>query len=230
MIDSDEMQIVAAGRAKTYAILAALYSAPPAEDLAALIRTGGLVVEGGGSLRAAADALTESFRRAASDGLAEAELVAEHTRLFTLPSGVVPHESYYADENRRIGGHVTAAVKMYYDAAAAELTGACLELPDHVGVELEFMKFLCDLEAQFWQASNEEGLRRCMDFQEGFLADHLLRWYRELCEKIRNETSLEIYRALARLTVEFLEAEQAFVPDLTKVIHSERRNVCACES
>jgi TorA maturation chaperone TorD len=230
MFDHGEMQAAAGGRAKTYAVLAALYSAPPTGALAALIRTGGLATEEGGPLGAAADALTESFRRAASAGLPEAELVAEHTRLFTLPSGVVPHESYYADENQRVGGHVTAAVKGYYDAAAAELTGACLELPDHIGVELEFMKFLCDLEAQFWQTSNTEGLRKCLDFQAGFLADHLLRWHRELCEKIINETSLDIYRALAALTLEFLEAERTFVPELAKGIHSEWRTTCASES
>ncbi len=230
MIDSNEMLTVAGGRAKTYAVLAALYSAPPSAELAALVRAGGLASECNSPLSAAAEALTESFRRAASDGLPEAELIAEHTRLFTLPSGIVPHESYYADENQRVGGRVTAAVKLYYDTAAAQLTGACLELPDHIGVELEFMKFLCDLEAQFWQASNEEGLRKCLDFQAGFLADHLLRWHRELCEKIRNETSLEIYRALANLTFEFLEAERAFVPDLVKGIHSEWRTPCVSES
>lgn len=230
MIEPGEMQIVAAGRAKTYAVLAALYSAPPAEDLAALIRTGGLVVEGGGALRAAADALTESFKRAASDGLAEAEIVAEHTRLFTLPSGVVPHESYYADKNQRVGGHVTAAVKRYYDAAAAELTGACLELPDHVGVELEFMHFLCDIEKQFWNKPDGDGLQRCLDFQNGFLTEHLLRWHRDLCEKIQSETSLEIYRALATLTIEFLEAERIFVPELTREVHSKWRTACVSET
>lgn len=230
MIDPGEMQTVASGRAKTYAVLAALYLAPPTEDLVALIRAGGLVAEGGSALRAAADALTESFRRAASAGLAEAEIVAEHTRLFTLPSGVVPHESYYADKNQRVGGHVTAAVKLYYDAAAAELTGACLELPDHMGVELEFMQFLCDIEKQFWNEPEGEGLQRCLDFQSEFLAEHLLRWHRELCEKIQSETSLEIYRALATLTIEFLEAERAFVPELTKEIHSEWRTPCASES
>lgn len=226
MIDSVEMQAIAAGRAKTYAVLAALYSAPPVPELTALIRAGGLAPEGVSPMGAAAEALTQAFRRAASDGLPEAELVAEHTRLFTLPSGVVPHESYYADKNQRVGGHVTAGVKRYYDAAAAKLTGACLELPDHMGVELEFMQFLCDIEQQFWQEPSEDGLRRCLDFQNGFLADHLLRWHRELGEKTLNETSLDIYRALATLTIEFLEAERTFVPELAERIHSEWRTTC----
>lgn len=230
MINIGEMQLVASGRAQTYALLAALYSAPPSEELAAMIRKGGLAPEGNGPLNEAAEALTNAFRLLESVGPAAADVVAEHTRLFTLPSGVVPHESYYADKNQRVGGHVTAAVKFYYDNAAAQLTGACLELPDHMGVELEFMQFLCDIEKQFWNGPDGDGLQRCLEFQNGFLTEHLLCWHRELCEKILNETGLEIYRALATLTLEFLEAERTFVSGLVQEIHSEWRTPCATES
>jgi TorA maturation chaperone TorD len=226
MTDPSEMQATAAGRGQTYAILAALYSAPPSAELAALIRAGGLRQEGNTALAAAANALTDAF----ADKRTEAEIAAEHTRLFVLPSGVVPHESYYLDENQRVGGHVTVAVQRFYDAAAAQLTNARLELPDHIGVELEFMKFLCTLEAQFWQEPNEDGLHRCLDFQKSFLEAHLLRWHRKLCEKVLNESSLDTYRALACLTLEFLEAERVFVPESSKAIHSERRSTCVSES
>ena len=230
MIKLGEMQIVAGGRAKTYALLAALFSAPPSEELAAMIRKGGLAPVGGGPLKQAAEALTTAFRLLVPAGPAAADVVAEYTRLFSLPSGVVPHESYYTDDNQRVGGHVTAAVKLYYDNAAAQLTGACLELPDHIGVELEFMQFLCDIEKQFWDGPDGDGLQRCLDFQNGFLFEHLLCWHRELCEKILNETGLEIYRALATLTLEFLEAEQVFVPKLAQAIQSEWRTPCTSES
>ncbi|MBI4741375.1 MAG: molecular chaperone TorD family protein [Betaproteobacteria bacterium] len=230
MSSSREMQLVAAGRAKTYAVLAALYSAPPTEELAATIRAGGLTTEGGSRLADATDALTACFRQMSADGVSVNDLAAEYTHVFVLPSGVTPHESYYADENRRIGGHVTAAVKSYYDAAAAQLTEACLELPDHMGVEFEFMKFLCDIEAQLWQEPDRDGLRRCLTFQSGFLADHLLRWHRALGEKIIDVSNLALYRALARLSIEFLEAERTFVPELTTEICSEGRTACLSES
>lgn len=226
MTNHSEMQAVAAGRAQTYAILAALYTAPPSVELTELIRAGGLRQEGNSALAAAANALTES---SAAD-LPEAEIAAEHTRLFVLPSGVVPHESNYLDENRRIGGHVTVAVQRVYEAAAAQFTKDCLELADHIGVELEFMKFLCDLEAQFWQADNEEGLRKCLAFQTGFLENHLLRWQRALCEQVLEATELDLYRALACLTLEFLEAERNFVPELNNRFLSERRSTCETQS
>lgn len=226
MTDPNEMRDVAAGRAQTYAILAALYSAPPTPELMALARAGGLRQEGNSALAAAANALADAF---ATD-VPEADIAAEHTRLFVLPAGVVPHESNFLDENRRIGGHVTVAVQRFYEKAAAQFTQECLELADHIGVELAFMKFLCDLEAQFWQDSNEDGLRKCLEFQDEFLESHLLRWQRALCEKVLQETGLDLYRALACLTLEFLESERNHVPELNNRILSERRPTCVTES
>lgn len=230
MLDPREMQAIAAGRVQTYAVLSTLYLAPPPGDLVDIIRKGGLVVETGGVLGAAADDLTAFFRNAAPGNLLDSELAAEHTRLFVLPSGVVPHESFYLDENKRVGGRVTVGVQQYYQDAAARLTGACLELPDHLGVELEFMKFLCDLEQQFWGTLDFAGLRKCIAFQNGFLGEHLLRWSGRVCERVLAETNSDLYRALARLTLEFLKGEQAFVPELSGEIHSEWRQVCVSES
>ncbi|MHB0984894.1 MAG: TorD/DmsD family molecular chaperone [Sulfuricella sp.] len=230
MINPKQMQTVAAGRARTYAVLSALYAAPPSADLTEMIREGGLVQDERGPFGTAANDLTFFFREAASGTQLENELAAEHTRLFVLPTGVVPHEAFYADENQRLGGRVTVAVQQYYEEAAARLTGACLELPDHMGVELEFMKFLCDIEEQFWKEPNWAGLQKCLSFQNGFLTEHLLRWYRPLCERIIDETDLDMYRALARLTIAFLEDEQKDVPELTHEIHSEGRTPCVTES
>lgn len=227
MIDPKEMQTAADCRAKTYAVLAALYSAPPSEELAATIREGGLAQEPGSALAAAADELTACFRQAAPDGATDNDIVAEYTRLFVLPFGVVPNESFYTDEKKLVGGHVTVAVQRYYDAAAARLTGTSMELADHMGVELEFMKFLCDIEAQLWQEPNWAGLEKCLEFQSGFLDGHLLRWHEALGRKIVEESSLDLYRAVARLTVDFLEAERDFVPALTRELCSEGRKLCA---
>jgi TorA maturation chaperone TorD len=229
VIASKEFQTAAAGRARIYAVLAALCSAPPSREMTKLICAGGMVQEGNNPWSAAANALTKVFRQAAAEGLPDGEPAAEYTRLFVLPSGVVPHESFYVDENRRVGGRVTIGVQRYYEAAAAQLTGACLDLPDHIGIELEFMKFLCDIEEQFWREPNIEGLKKCLDFQNSFLADHLLRWHLPLCEKVLEETKLDLYRALARLIIEFLDAERTFVPELTEEI-SEWRKTCACKS
>ncbi len=230
MTDHRELQTAAAGRAKTYGVLSALYTAAPAGDLADMIRKGGLIAEdASGPLGTAANDLTASFREAAPQGF-ENELAAEHTRLFVLPSGVVPHESMYLDANKRLGGRITAGVQRYYEDAGARLTKACLELPDHIGVELEFMSFLCDIEAQFRKQPDVAGLQKCLRFQHDFLTEHLLRWYQPFCEKVLRDSSSRAYRALARLTIAFLEAEREWVPELIDKLDSESRTVCVPET
>ena len=231
MLDHKEMEAIAAGRKRTYGVLAQLYTAPPSGALMEMIREGGLLDGIGNSVfSAAANDLTAFFRDTVSAENQDNELVAEYTRLFVLPSGVVPHESIYLDEYKRLGGRVTVGVQQAYQDAGAQFTEACLELPDHIGVELEFMQFLCDIEEQFWKEPNWDGLQKSLDFQNGFLTEHLLRWHQPLCEKVLNETASDLYQALSRLTIEFLEAEREFVPELTNEIHAEWRETCVPES
>lgn len=226
MTNAKHMQGVAAGRASTYAVLAALFTAPPSKEMSALVCIGDFLPIGNEAVRVAAQTLVACFRKAALDGLPLNDLVAEHTRLFVLPSGVRPNESFYLDSNQRLGGRITVAVQRFYQDAAAHLTGDCLELADHIGVELEFMKFLCDIEAQLWEPSNHEGLARCLGFQNDFLSAHLLRWHRAVCQKVIEESGLELYQALAQFTIDFLETERVFVPELTQEVCSEGSPVC----
>lgn len=227
MIDHSEMQTVAAGRAKTYGVLSALFMARPSGELADTIRAGALVADGASSpMRAAAGELLAAFRQTAQPDC-ENELAAEHTRLFVLPSGVVPYESVYLDENKRLGGRITENVKCYYRESGAELSSGCLELPDYLGVELEFMSFLCGIEAQLRERPDAAGLRKCLGFQDDFLKTHLLRWAGPCCEKVIGETNSVVYRALGRFTLAYLDSEREFVPQLIGEIDSEARTLCA---
>jgi TorA maturation chaperone TorD len=231
MIDQWQIQDVAAGRASTYGVLSALYLAAPSEALVDSIRTGDVIADGGsGALHAAANDMMVAFGEAAAKSGFGNELAAEHTRLFVLPSGVVPHESFYVDTNKRLGGRVTEGVKRYYRDASAELTEQCLDLPDHIGVELQFMSFLCDIEAQLRGQPDAAGLRKCLGCQSEFLNEHLLRWYKPCCQKVISEASSGVYRAVARLTMAYLDAERKLVPQLISEIDSESRTVCGPET
>jgi TorA maturation chaperone TorD len=226
MNDNVTLQELAQARAKSYRVLSALYLSPPAEALAAEIRRDSLVVEDAShALRGAARELSAAFCEF-DPPAAERLLAAEHTRLFVLPSGVLPHEAVFLDENRRLGGRVTESVRRFYREAGAEASEQCLELPDHVGVELEFMAFLCGIEAQLRQQADAAGLRRCVELQERFLAAHLGRWHTPFCEKLAAESRSDVYRALARLTLAFLDVELARVPALNESLQSEARTVC----
>ncbi|MCF6247671.1 MAG: molecular chaperone TorD family protein [Desulfobacula sp.] len=136
------------------------------------------------------------------------ELIAEHSKLFLLPADIFPQESFYLDKRKFIGGKMTTAVSSFYEMAGAKILKDCTEMPDHIGIELQFMQFLCNLETNLNQNEKEEELAQCIDLQKRFLEDHLLKWAFLCCEKIIAVSKIRFYTALANLLMEFLKAEQ----------------------
>lgn len=226
MINHNIMKATAAGRQVLYAVLSASYLTPPSTQLATIVSSDHFADAARALRGKAACDFAAGVREAAAGNPLAGALEAEHTSLFVLPSGAVPHESFYLDENKRLGGRITAGVQQCYDHAHAYTTRECLELPDHIGVELEFMAFLCDLEEQLWAIPDPAGAAKCLEIQRSFLDEHLLRWYRPLCEKVQGEASLELFRSLARLTMEFLESERGHVSDLSEQACHEGRKSC----
>ena len=183
-------------REQHYRLLANLYLRPPSEALLEAIRDGGVLPIATAAPGEGAPATT-------------ADLEAEHTALFVLPSGVIPHEAFYRDRDQRLGGRVTIAVEQFYRRAGIRVRDRCVEMPDHLGLELEFMAALCRLEAGLEEAPDAAALERCVAFQSAFLEEHLSRWAPECCENVIRHAQGGFYQALARFTTEFLSSEQA---------------------
>lgn len=142
------------------------------------------------------------------------ELAAEHTSLFVLPSSYLPHEAVYLDKDKRLGGKVTISVGQFYKKAGAEVLDSCIEMPDHIGMELEFMAFLCKRERELRESGDYAGLDNCILLQKEFLDEHLLRWVHQCCEKIIERAKYGFYRAVAYLIIEFMESEGEYVTEL----------------
>lgn len=136
------------------------------------------------------------------------ELAAEHAGLFVLPSGVIPHEAFYLDTEQRLGGRVTITVEQFYRRAGIPVLDRCIEMPDHLGLELEFMAALCRLEAAVEDAGDPAALERCLHVQRAFLEEHLSRWAAACCENVVRHARYGLYKAVARFTTEFLGSEE----------------------
>ena len=102
-----------------------------------------------------------------------AEAAAAHQTLFGL--NVFPYESIFLDASGMLGGLMTDAVQQTYagfgytpDTAAAS--------PDHLGVELGALAFLCGAEADAQQDGLAQTAQQMQEKQRRFLAQHLLRW------------------------------------------------------
>ncbi len=212
----------ATARADMYRFLAATFLEPPSPRLLAPLFADGFLVE-----------LEEVFGAAALAGLREFvrtfqgdydALDQEFQALFLVPLGryVTPYESVYRDE-REIGetrvrgllmGPSTLAVQRLYREAGLVISGDVKDLPDHIGLELAGMEFLCRTEARAWDREDLEDIRRMRDLQRRLLRDHLLQWVPALCARIRELAPGPLYRGIAHLTEAYLfqEAETLTVP------------------
>ncbi|WP_029134786.1 TorD/DmsD family molecular chaperone [Sedimenticola selenatireducens] len=229
MFDYTTMANVAAERGRRYAVLATLYSAPPTAELVESLQAEPLQMgPGNEAAKLVTDEMKSFYEEISAIDNKENELTAEYTRLFVLPSGVHPVESFYLDEKQRVGGKISVMVQTAYRNAGIQLTKDCLELPDHIGVELECLNFLCFIEEQLWRAQNIDGLRQNLKHQHDLLVSHLLRWYQPFCARVIKESRSGLYRALAYLTLDLLQTEGEFVPGLVEQLETEGRVSCEC--
>ena len=205
----------AKARGDIYKFLSAAFLEPPSRALVTALSSNGLL-----------EALENIFGHAAVDDLRLSvsqiqsdyeSLDQEFQDLFMVPLGryVTPYEAVYRDE-REVGddrvqgllmGPSTLAVKQLYREAGAAVSEDFKDLPDHVGLELACMGFLCEAEAQAWVKEDLDSVRRMRDFQKKLLHEHLLLWVPALCGRIRERAPGPYYRGIAGLTEAHLARE-----------------------
>lgn len=123
------------------------------------------------------------------------EAAADHQHLFRF--NIFPHESIFLDPAGLLGGPVGEEVLSAYRQAGYS-TEVSSDQADHIGYELGFLSFLCDQEAQAWQASEQDLANQLASLQHEFLSQHLLRWLPPLVLTIRQQENA-FYTALANL-------------------------------
>ena len=205
----------ARARSNMYKFLLAAFLDPPSEAFLAPLLTDGFIEE-----------LEEIFGSAAVSELRQfvsgfqgdyEGLDQEFQDLFMVPLGryVTPYEAVYRDEREvddtRVQGLLmgpsTLAVKQLYREAGADISENFKDLPDHVGLELACMQFLCEAEARAWEADHHEEIRRVRSFQKRLLDEHLLQWVPALCGRILERAPGPFYRGIASLAEVYLKRE-----------------------
>jgi TorA maturation chaperone TorD len=96
---------------------------------------------------------------------------------------------------------------MLYREAGIAITEDFKDLPDHIGLELACMQFLCQAEAHAWDRNDLTEIQRVRGMQERLLREHLLEWAPALCERIREHAVGPWYRGIAMLLKAYLSQE-----------------------
>lgn len=218
-----EHAVLATARANIYRFLAGVFLAPPTNALLAHVHDT--------EFRAA---FADWVDDAEWDGIGTGSLdvlVLEFNCLFVAPGDtyVPPYESVYTDAmdieysphqvsgagdmptrvTELLWGPSTTAVERAYAAAGFAVTRAAGELPDHLGIELQFLARLCDEESAAWSAEDTPEATRLQKFEQEFLRAHPLRWMARFRERLEAARAHPFYTTMARLCISFLQTDAA---------------------
>ena len=143
------------------------------------------------------------------------ELNIEYNRLFVGPGHLPspPYESIYLTKNEEnkdglVMGDSTLDAKNQYLSAGITLSEDFTDLPDHIGVELDFMSWLCFQESSKLENEEYEGVTEIVNKQFDFLTNHLDNWITPFTHAIIHSTNLDFYKGLARMTECWIQYEK----------------------
>lgn len=137
------------------------------------------------------------------------DLAVEYTRLFIGPGNhIPPYASVHLwGEGGSLWGASTAWVKRFIETAGFEYRPDYHDLPDHIGVELEFMHEVAAREARAFEEEDEAELATLRQTQREFVGKHLALWVPAFCEEVMARAELPFYGEIAKLTRDFVSSE-----------------------
>jgi TorA maturation chaperone TorD len=128
-------------------------------------------------------------------------LSRDWTRLFrgVVRDGILPpYESLYRTKNP----HKKPAqeVNRLFSKMGIQIPEEWHQPSDYIGVELDFMRFLCEKEIQLLDRGEPNTLQEVVEAENSFLGQHLALWVPIFCEKMFLQANEDYYRGIARLT------------------------------
>lgn len=119
-----------------------------------------------------------------------------------------PYESLYRGD--MLFGEATKKVMDDYGAFEVGPLGQYEgEPPDHIGLELAFMQYLCTQEANSWKEGDENRIQNAVTAQERFLSEHLGSWIGSLHEKVSARDETGFYSAVIEITQGWIELDMS---------------------
>jgi TorA maturation chaperone TorD len=155
-----------------------------------------------------------SFRKKSREEILK-RISIDRTRLFRgiseKHSPPPPYESFYREQ--RLSGQTSADVYRFYCRLGVTLPEGRAESPDYLGVEIDFMRLLCQGEEEAWLNNQPEKALKLLRASADFLNEHLLKWAPSFFEKMVEMADLDFYRGLAKLTGGFLKVDLRLVEE-----------------
>jgi TorA maturation chaperone TorD len=197
---------VEASRSRVYSLLSALFLKEATPDLLAVL-TGEEVAEALWELGSDMGRILHGPQPA---DLLE-ELAEEYAALFIVPGGLPPYESV------RLHGMLNQKpaweTEEFYRRCGLVIREESGILPDHLGMELEFMGYLAGKEADARLNREEQAAGQWLGLQSEFFREHLDGWAFGFLEDLRRYAAHPFYKEIGSLTARFLEVEKELLAD-----------------
>ena len=135
------------------------------------------------------------------------------TRLLVGPGEgyVPPYASIYVNaalyEKPLLRGAEASAVQAEYAAAGLELAPGGQQLPDHLGIELQFLAHLCRLEAEGRETGDESAAQTWRTRRVDFIRQHLLNWLPDFSRQLQAASAHPFYARLTDFLITYLTQE-----------------------
>lgn len=131
------------------------------------------------------------------------DIKQEYHNLFLVPLDkyLTPYESVHR-EGMMMRAPYLRVCEIYKSAGVdfSNLDGRLTA--DHIGVELDFMRVLCEKEASRWKEKDISSVKGILELEERFLSDHLTAWIGDFCKKMEAMAEIDLFRGIARITLE----------------------------
>lgn len=152
-----------------------------------------------------------------ADDEVETMLAVDWTRLFRgVRPGYgppPPYESVYVGSDPLAAMESVAEVYRQLGVVPAEGSGS--NRPDYIGMELDFLRYLCEQQAAVYEQGEEEVFEQWSRAEEAFLQDHLGKWAPAFCDRAGSEARTGFYAGALLLIKGMLEEMSDVQPVLS---------------
>ncbi|MBU2591365.1 MAG: molecular chaperone TorD family protein [Nitrospinae bacterium] len=207
-----DMDVLAEHRSNIYGLLSIVYIKEPTDEFIKSLREPSIL----NTFKELGLNIGEGFQNVGDGKLLE-DLVLEYTRLFIGPGKhISTYESVWCDQDGSLWGKSTSEVKRFIESSGLEYHADWTGLPDHVGVELEFMQKMIKAEALAWEKEDKEMAMSLLQYEQKFMDEHIYKWIPPFCKKVAEEATLSFYKEIADLTGSFIEFDKKEISRLLK--------------
>jgi TorA maturation chaperone TorD len=137
------------------------------------------------------------------------------TRLFrgVVRDGILPpYESLYRP--KRLQKKPAQEINRLFSKMGIQVPEEWHQPPDYIGVELDFMRFLCEEESRRRDDGEQNALREAVEAEKSFLENHIALWVPIFCERMLEEAREEYYLGIAYLTLGLVGFDRLWISRL----------------